>query len=65
MSFKKVRLELPKYDKRVLVKTDEDFYFTAKLLRDEDGDFWVFDLPANSDEIINENIIAWSYLPLP
>jgi hypothetical protein len=57
--------DLPRFGERVLVKTGEGYFFTAKLERDEEGDFWVYDLPVGmiTDSFeIKEEIVSWSYL---
>lgn len=66
MNFINVSVSLPNYGKRVIVRTSDDFYFTAILETDEEGEFWAYDLPIeagfHSGEITKE-IISWSYLP--
>jgi len=65
MNFTAVSSSLPDYGKQVIVRTYEGFYFTATFERDEEGEYWMTDLPhyiiPSSVEVIND-IKAWSYL---
>jgi len=64
MKFVSVSSELPNYEKRVIVKTVSDHYFTAVLMTDEDGEFWVYDLPSdvigNGDQV-SASVVSWAY----
>lgn len=60
-----VSSKLPNFDERVLVKTSEGYMFTARLMKDEEGDYWVADLPSsmNTDySEVQEEIISWEYV---
>jgi hypothetical protein len=65
MNFIPVAKELPRYEERVVVRVVGDFFFTAVLERDEDGEYWLYDLSSgittNSGEV-TEEVISWAYI---
>lgn len=64
MNFVQVTKELPRYNESVVVRDLNGFYFSAKLQTDEDGDYWVYDLPPGValDAEVKQDIISWSYV---
>ena len=63
MNFIPVSRALPSFDKRVVVRTVDGYIFTAKLMMDEEGDFWVLDLPpsmVSNYTDVQEDIVSWA-----
>lgn len=65
MNFISVAKELPRYEERVVVKTVGDYFFTAVLERDEEGEYFMYDLPSgviNNGGEVEEEIVSWAYI---
>lgn len=64
MNFVQTTKELPRYNESVVVRDLNGFYFSAKFQIDEDGDYWVYDLPSGValETEVKQDIISWSYI---
>ena len=65
MDFVQVTKELPRFGERVVVRTVDDYFFTAILEADEEGDYWVYDLPigmAAGEGEVTQGIVSWAYI---
>ena len=65
MNFISVSKELPSFDQKVIVRTSSNHIFTARLMADEEGDYWMYDLPSSAGaeySEVQEPVISWAYI---
>ena len=65
MNFIPVSKELPRYEERVVIRVAGNYFFTAILERDEEGDYFMYDLPSgviNNGGEVEEEIVSWAYI---
>ena len=65
MKFFRTNEKLPSYEQSVLLRDVSDKYFTGMLMCDEEGEYWVYDLPVEAcfNTVVEQEIHSWSYLP--